>query len=303
MPARGPSLLVLLAAFASTAPLSSAPDPEAYGPAAELCRFADPAIRESSGLVASRRHAGVLWTHNDSGDSARVFAVDRRGRTLATHTLAGAFALDWEDMAIGPGPDASRDYLYLGDIGDNGQIRPEIYVYRIPEPVVDPAKTGVVAESADVQRFTLKYPDGPHNCETLLVHPKSGALYLVTKEPAGMCFIYRCATPRPGQTQTLTKVADLKPPDGRPNATGGDISPDGLRVVVCNYDTLWEFRASPEQPFDAVWRTTPLVLDMPIPGEAIAYSADGKALLISKEGRHAPIYELRSGDNRGDAGP
>jgi hypothetical protein len=302
MRARGPCLLVLLAAFASTGPLSSAPGTMTYGPAAELCRFADPAIRESSGLVASRRQAGVLWTHNDSGDSARVFAVDRRGRTLATHTLAGVFALDWEDVAIGPGPAAARDYLYLGDIGDNGQIRPEIYVYRTPEPVVDASRTGVAAESADVQRFTLKYPDGPHNCETLLVHPKSGVLYLVTKEPAGMCFIYKCAALRPGETHTLTKVADLKPPDGRPNTTGGDISPDALRVVVCNYDTLWEFRASPGQPFDAVWRAKPLVLDMPIPGEAIAYSADGRALLISQEGTHAPIYELRQGSEAGDAG-
>jgi hypothetical protein len=88
-------------------------------------------------------------------------------------------------------------------------------------------------------------------------------------------------------------VADLKPPDGRPNTTGGDVSPDGLRVILRNYDTAWEFRVGAEQPFDDLWQATPLVISMPTPGEAIAYSADGRGLLLSSEGEHAPIYELR----------
>jgi hypothetical protein len=265
-----------------------------------VCRFADPAICESSGLALSRRQDGVLWTHNDSGDQPRVYAVDRRGRTLATFTLRGAAAFDWEDMAIGPGPDAGGDYLYVGDVGDNGTVRPEVHVYRIPEPVVDADTTGAVADvdARHVERFRLRYPDGPHNCESLLVHPKTGAIYLATKEPAGMCYVYTCRVPRDGETHMLEKVADLKPPDGRPNTTGGDISPDGSSVVLCNYDTAWEFRARAERPFDELWRTEPLVISMPTPGEAIAYRADGNALLISSEGEHAPVYELRRDDGR-----
>ncbi|MGV3721407.1 MAG: hypothetical protein ACO1SX_10910, partial [Actinomycetota bacterium] len=83
-----------------------------------LCRFQDAAINESSGLAASSRSNEYFFTHNDSGDDARFFAVDRRGRTLATFRVAGADNEDWEDMARGRDA-AGRPVLLLGDIGDN----------------------------------------------------------------------------------------------------------------------------------------------------------------------------------------
>src|SRR5437867_2032775 len=74
-------------------------------------------LNEASGLVASRNNANVLWTHNDSGDSARVFALDTQGRKLGIYTLPGAANVDYEDIAIGPGPVTNVQYLYVGDIG------------------------------------------------------------------------------------------------------------------------------------------------------------------------------------------
>src|SRR5687768_666059 len=84
-------VLALLPASAATA----AVDPE-------LCRFADDRITESSGAVTSSVSDGWFFTHNDSGDEARFFVVDRRCRTLATHTMPGVDSNDWEDMARGP---------------------------------------------------------------------------------------------------------------------------------------------------------------------------------------------------------
>jgi hypothetical protein len=110
-------LLVLLAAGAVGA---AAPAP--YRPPVLLCRFADTRINESSGLAASACSDDYFFTHNDSGDGPRVYAVDRRGKTLTVFTVQGAESLDWEDMARGPGP-GGKPALFLADIGDNAAIR------------------------------------------------------------------------------------------------------------------------------------------------------------------------------------
>jgi len=77
-------------------------------------------IHEASGIAASRKNPGVLWVHNDSGDSARLYAVNLEGKLVAVCRIKGARARDWEDIAVGPGPGPRQDYLYIGDIGDNG---------------------------------------------------------------------------------------------------------------------------------------------------------------------------------------
>src|SRR6266511_3953046 len=93
----------------------------------------DQRVVESSGLAASPRHAGVLWTHNDSGDAARLFAVGPDGGVLATLTLAGVDARDWEAMAAGR-DDAGRPALFAGDIGDNLGAWSSVSVYQVSEP-------------------------------------------------------------------------------------------------------------------------------------------------------------------------
>src|SRR5215470_17095464 len=132
------------------------------GPPVHLADLENRSSKESSWIAASRRNAGVFWTHNDSGDGPFIYAFDRQGKHRGVRRVAGAEAIDWEDMAIGPGPRRGRSYLYIGDIGDNSKKRSQIAVYRVAEPritpkdssstVRNPRETGV----ADVIR--LKYP-------------------------------------------------------------------------------------------------------------------------------------------------
>ena len=61
-------------------------------------------ITEASGLAASRDNSGVVWTHNDSGGAANLYALGRRAELKATLPLSGAANIDWEDIARGPGP-------------------------------------------------------------------------------------------------------------------------------------------------------------------------------------------------------
>ena len=163
---------VLLAAAAMTAP--------GYAAAADstlLFHYADAQIDESSGLAASSYGDGIVYTFNDSGDTARFFAVNASGATVAIYTLKGATNHDWEDMDAGT--DASgKPVLYFGDIGDNSSKRTEIDVYQVPEPR---------GPSADVSwiRYRFKYPDGSHNAETLMVDPHTHRIFIASKAGLG----------------------------------------------------------------------------------------------------------------------
>jgi len=59
-------------------------------------------------------------------------------RHLGIYSVGGASNRDWEDMAIGPGPVDGQQYLYIGDIGDSLAQYDIKYIYRVPEPCVDP---------------------------------------------------------------------------------------------------------------------------------------------------------------------
>ena len=142
--------LAVLLAGATAFSTAAAPQP-AIGAAARLCAagsgttsgtVANPAIDELSGLAQSRAHPGVLWANNDSGDTARVYALGTDGADLGTVSVSGATAVDWEDLALGPGP-GGTDHLYVGDTGGAGtpaNARPTVTVYRFPEP--DPPGAG-----------------------------------------------------------------------------------------------------------------------------------------------------------------
>ncbi|HEX8354798.1 MAG TPA: hypothetical protein VF611_17965 [Pyrinomonadaceae bacterium] len=268
-----------------------------------LATLAVRGVRESSGVVASRRNPGLFWTHNDSGDGPFVYAFDRGGRARGTWRVSGAQARDWEDIAAGPGPARGETYLYVGDVGDNDRKRESVVVYRFPEPQAGAGGEDDPAAGADAARDTqpaeairLKYPDGAHNAEALLVHPRTGDLYVVTKA-ARSAAVYKLAAPfDAGQVHTLARVAVLHGPDFFGTlVTGGDVSPDGTRVALCDYAQGYELTL-PEgaKGFDDVWAQRPsaVPLGLRIQGEAVAYRLDGAALLATSEKSPTPLIEV-----------
>jgi hypothetical protein len=285
-------------------------DSSGYGAPVHLVNLENQSIKESSGIAASRRNAGIFWTHNDSGDGPFVYAFDRQGKHRGVWRVTGAKAIDWEDMAIGPGPRRGRSYLYLGDIGDNSKMRDQITVYRVAEPQVTPKDSSSTVqnpretEAADV--FRLKYPDGRYDAETLLIHPLTGELYIITKMRGAPARVYklRAQAPKSG-VSTLSYVGDLRFPNQFQGfITGGDISPDGRRIIICDYLGACEL-ILPEKrgiAFDEIWKQSPLPVDIGgFPGvrrqgEAICYRADGLALLATSEGLPCPLIEVVRSD-------
>ena len=139
--------------------------PAAGGPPDVRCSLADERISESSGIAASSSTDEIVFTHNDSGDRARFFAVETGTcATRATYEVNGASNLDWEDMAAGLAADGAP-VLWLADIGDNRARRASVVVYEVDEPAAG-APGGALRTRA---RRTLTYPDGPQDAETLIV--------------------------------------------------------------------------------------------------------------------------------------
>ncbi|MEA2843628.1 MAG: hypothetical protein QOJ69_1299 [Actinomycetota bacterium] len=294
---------------ATPGPTTTTPAPGTYGPPVRLGDIADDLVVESSGVVASRANPGRLWTHNDSDDGPVLYCLERDGRSCGRWEVTGASARDWEDIAAGPGPRAGQPYLYVGDIGDNLRNQGKLVIYRVAEPLLadPPAATG---ETAPAEAIRLRYEDGPHDAETLMVHPTTGDIYVVTKDlPAA---VYKAA---PGAS-TLTLVTTLQL--GTPGwVTGGDISPDGRRVILCTLAAGVEL-ALPDTPdtpdtpgpdtsgpdtsgngtfgttFDEIWAQPPrsVILPRRAQGEAIAYTLDGNAVVTTSELSHSPLHEV-----------
>ncbi|MFA5883518.1 MAG: hypothetical protein WDA60_06685 [Acidimicrobiia bacterium] len=319
-----------IAAIAAVAPVgatvqASGDRPSPAATARALCSapagretgtVADPALLETSGLVRSRSHAGVLWAHNDSGDSTRVFALDRRGTPLGTVTVTGADAVDWEDLALGRGP-GGADHLFLGDIGGGAAgARSTVTVYRIPEP--DPPGAGATTASATAQAVTLRYPDGAHDAEALLVDDRTGDLVVITKGTTDAATVYRApggATAARGTTITVEPVGELARPVTRDGArviqelaglagladrvAGADAAPDAGIAVVRTYGGVavhrWPATRSLAQALLTRPCAAPAPADLRFPqGEAIALAPDGLRYLTVAEGANAPLIEVRA---------
>jgi hypothetical protein len=273
----------------------------AYGRPSTLATIKSNWITESSGLVASRTTPGAYWTHNDSGDGPFIYALDTSGDSLGVFRLTGAKAVDWEDMSIGPGPQPNRSYLYIGDIGDNDELRSEIVVYRVLEPALTAAdrkstKTRPgITEPAEAIR--LRYPDGKHNAETLLVHPATGNIYIITKITIANPVVYEAAAPFvAGKLITMRRIGEVRVPSLFGGIiTGGSVSPDGRRVALCDYLEGYELllpRGATN--FNEIWKQKMISFDLGKrkQGEAIAYRLDGKALLATSEGKQPPLIQV-----------
>lgn len=292
-------------ATAAAGIFASAADLCASSTAAGTTPVGNPDITEISGLAASRTQE-IIWAHNDSGDTPRVFALSPAGEALATYEVRGAEAIDWEDMSLGPGPEPGVQYLYLGDIGDNASIRPEIVVYRAREPLYDPASS---LQAVDAEALRLSYPDGAHDAETLFVDPVSGEIIIITKNIAGgPSGVYRASFPADATETTLQQIAKIdfaaltpakEIPAGSgplPSALGkiptaGDISHDGSVIGVRTYGTIWLWQRNGDS-IAAALDNPPCEAPSAIEtqGESFAFTAIG--YITASEGTPTDLHQF-----------
>jgi hypothetical protein len=261
-------------------------------------KFEHPLLRESSGVAASRRQPGILWTLNDSGNDAAIFATDTLGRDHGAFAVAGAENWDWEAIAIGPcGP---RDCLYIADTGDNGRTRPSVRIYRVTEPSV--AATRSRPPRAEV--LEVRYPNGPRDVEAAFVGT-DGAVYLVAKGRGRSPRAYRI----PAQAWESDQTVVAEDAGRLPISTGGlgnqvtdaALSPSGDLVAVRTYLAIYLFtltRQGTLVPLGIACDAAGLQLQ----GEGISWLDDRVLVLTSEGGFGSPgtIVLLECGDARRD---
>ncbi|HSJ66242.1 MAG TPA: hypothetical protein VK921_01140 [Anditalea sp.] len=235
-------------------------------------------LSETSGIVVSRIHPGIMYIHNDSGNEPEVYMLDSLGAYSGRIVLRNTANRDFEDIAIGPGPVKSKNYIYLGDIGDNSAKHEELYLYRFPEP-------NKLNEDMDIEpvRFILKYPDGPKDSETLMVDPWNGDVFLLSKRDSSNVLYKAPASSLGKEPTTLERVMTLP----ITMSTGGDISADGKQILIKNYWSIYYWTREEGQSLEEALAKKPIMLPYkPEPqGEAIGFAPDGNSFFTISEQR------------------
>jgi hypothetical protein len=245
----------------------------------------DSRITESSGLAASHLHKGIYWTHNDSDDGPYVYAVDSAtGKTVATVTMRGVGSpRDVEAISIGP-----DNQIYVGDIGDNlGGAWDHVWIYRFPEP----AKLRNMTVTAT--QYVVRYQGGARNAESLMIHPKTGRAYIVSKNEDGGGLYEGPKTLSASGVNIFRRIAAIPL-----WATDAAFSPDGTRLVVRGYFDAVMYRWSGGAPH----RIDDLDVPIQRQGESVTFTPDGRALMYGSEGEGSDVTrEELSGDDLPDS--
>jgi len=230
--------------------------------------FVDPAITESSGLVDL---GSVMVTTNDSGGDPLVFVVDpKSGRTVGRTTFTDAVT---DVEALAP---AGGDTVWVGDIGDNDAQRDSVQVYRVP--------VGRGDRRVDAPAYQLRYPDGPHDAESLIAGP-GGRLYVITKGILGGTAYVAPRHLDAGRANTLQPVAPVDV-----WATDAALFPDGKHVLVRGYDTAAIYT------FPGFGPVASFALPRQKQGEGVSISSSGR-IRLSSEGRNSAVLQVALPDD------
>ncbi|MGX1092904.1 hypothetical protein RKD47_003585 [Streptomyces albogriseolus] len=232
----------------------------------------DPRVTESSGLAASRQHPGVYWTHNDSDDGPHLYAVDgSTGDTVARLTLTGiGTPRDVEAISVGPG-----DRLFVADVGDNlGGTWPYVWIYELPEP------ERLQDATVRATQYVVKYADGPRDAEAMVVHPKTGRVYLIDKHEDGGHLYEGPEKLSPSGDNVFRPVAPVEL-----WTTDAALSPDGQHLAVRGYFGGIHYAWNGGK----LEREGRLSVPLQGQGESVTYSADGSRLLFGSEGEQSGV--------------
>lgn len=246
-------------------------------------------LEEASTLVASYGNPGKLWTLNDSGNSAEIFLINDKGQIEMTCKLNKVNNRDWEDIAIGPGPNDSTKYLYIGEIGDNDTKYDFKYLYRVVEPIFHGDKKISVGE---FDTLVVSLPDGKRDMESITIDQNTGDLYLISKREEHVN-LYKVSASAliPGDTLVPEKIGTLP----FHNVVAVDFVSDSKELLIKTYDEIYYWQRPDSLSIQQVLLTEPVKLNYKREpqGESIAWALDGSGfytLSESVDNKKATLY-------------
>lgn len=248
-------------------------------------QLGDVTLSEASGLAYSVKNPGMIWTHNDSGNTNTLYLINSENAAImAQYRIAGTVNNDWEDMEIIIDSDNDEPYIYIGDIGDNNENRPVFTIYRFKEPIYNVQHSNqsfVIWQPEDFSRIRISYPDGSHDAETLFVDPSNKDIFLVTKRDV-VSTLY--VVPYPQDIENISPVFKAGEFSFR-LASAGSASLDGKKVVIKNRQEIfyWE-RQQGESMVQMLERTPVKAPYVGEPqGEAICFDPQYNYYTLSEE--------------------
>jgi len=238
-------------------------------------------INEASGLATSMVNEDAYWTHNDSGDEPRIFLINERAELLATVAIDGIENRDWEEIAVGPGPEVDKSYLYIGEIGDNNARYQTKFIYRLEEPKVDTSSgEELLVTSSDVTKMEFEYPDGMRDAETLLIDHNTKDLHIISKREENVN-VYVLKYPQStNEVNVLTKLGSIP----FHNVVAADIF-DGKEIILKTYEKIYYWQIiEGESIYQTLSRQGQILPYKREPqGETIAWKKDGAGYFTLSE--------------------
>lgn len=239
----------------------------------ELGALTDKRLKEVSGLAASVANPGLLWTHNDSGNEAEVYLIDSDTKIKQTYVLKGVSNRDWEEIALGPGPEPGKQYLYVGDIGDNMAAHHYKYIYRFEEPVLGSGSAGDKVAITKFETIVFSLPDERRDTEAFVVDPRTQDIYIISKwkDPVEVYLLERAALT--GDTVKAKAVGTLPVT----MVVAADFSADGSELLIKTYKEVLYWKRQGDVPVMSMLKepATRLPYAREPQGEAIAWSVNG----------------------------
>lgn len=239
-------------------------------------------LKEASGLAFGRKNEGYIWTLQDKGNSNSIFLLDAiTGETVVEYLVKGTKNRDWEDIEISAGPESGKNYLYIGDTGDNNLEYEDYTIYRIEEPKFEEShRNQTLVLEIPFDKIIFEYPDKSHDVETLMVDPDTKDVFLVTKRDI-FSLLYHL--PYPQKTDKLNKAV-LSGRFPFRIATAGTVSEDGNEVLIKTYDRVFFWKKSADESFVSLLGSAPTFApyEKEEQGEAICFDEKGGYFTLSE---------------------
>lgn len=232
-------------------------------------------IREASGIAASGRNPGYLWVEEDSNNPPQLYLLKTDATAFTTFYLKNAVNRDWEDIALAAGPDNGRQYIYIGEIGDNDAVHNESSFYRLEEPA---AGTDTIRS---YDKITFKYEDGPRDAEAFVVDNSSKDIFIISKRDAPSR-LYRLAWPYRTDSLNTAKFVTNLPMSG---VTSAAVSANGTELIIKTYSALYYTKRNSTENLIAAFshNFTPLSYLLETQGEAVCFARDSSGFYTLSE--------------------
>lgn len=236
-------------------------------------------LNEVSGMTTL--DGKTLWVIEDGGNADNLYGLDASGSLLVSFEVSNAGNSDWEALCH----DRSGN-LYIGDFGNNRNDRDDLVIHKLPNPHQEKGDK-IPAEKIrfrypDQDAFPPPFPERRFDAEALFHY--GDRLYIITKNQAdpfdGTARVYSVPD-QPGE-YVASRELEFETCRKRSSCrvTDAALSPDGTRLVLLGYGTLWifedfdkhRFGDGPDRTIDL--RATSQLEAICFGGEDLLYLAD-----------------------------